>query len=116
MQDQRRQYSFLLTTAIKRSGAYLSGVRVRIVDAGNRKSVLEHTLDGPWPFITLPPGRYEVEARYRESEGSPEQTIRKTTDLRPGEHHRMMLYFEGADEAGSGNGLSPVPRRKNDRK
>lgn len=116
MQDQQRQYSFWLTSAIRRSGTCLSGVRVRIVDAGSRKSVLEHSLDGPWLFAALPPGCHEIEASYRESDASPEQTIRKITNLRPGEHHQMMAYFEGNDEAGSGNGPSRTPKRKNGEK
>jgi hypothetical protein len=113
MQDQQRQYSFWLTTAIKRSGAYASGVRVRIVDAGSRKPVLEHTLDGPWLFAALPPGRYEIEASYRENEVNPEQTIRKITELRPGGLRQMMIYFEGTDEAAPGNEPSRTPQRKN---
>lgn len=104
LQEQQGQYNFWLRTAIQRSGAYLSAVKVRITDLDSKKVVLEHTLDGPWLLANLPPGRYTLEARYRSSAAAPEQVLRQTTEVRPGSQRQMMLYFEGTDEVGNGNG------------
>lgn len=112
LQDQQGQYNFWLKTAIQRSGAYLSAVKVRITDLGSKKVVLEHTLDGPWLLASLPPGRYELEARYRSSAAAPEQILRQTTEVRPGGQRQMMLYFEGTDEVG-GNGQPHASRPPN---
>ncbi|MBK9237361.1 MAG: hypothetical protein IPO19_15790 [Rhodoferax sp.] len=94
---QRKDYSFWLTTASKGSGAFLADVRVRIVDAHTRQMVLEHTLDGPWLFAKLPPGQYQVQATYREFADSPEQTLRRTTTIKPGSRRQMLLYFDTSD-------------------
>jgi hypothetical protein len=60
LNDERKGYSFWLTTAAKGSGAYLAAVRVRIIDSKTRLPVLEQTMDGPWLFAALPHGRYDI--------------------------------------------------------
>lgn len=94
---QRKNYSFWLTTASKGSGAFLADVRVRIVDERTRQLVLEHTLDGPWLFANLPPGRYRVEATYREFADSREETLRRSTTIPKGGRRQMLLYFDTSD-------------------
>ena len=94
---QRKNFSFWLTTASKGSGAFLADVRVRIVDAKTRQLVLEHTLDGPWLFVKLPPGKYLVEASYREFADSQEQTLRRNTTIVAGGRRQMLLYFDTSD-------------------
>lgn len=98
LHGEKDRYSFWLTTAVKRSGAHLAGVRVRITDTARKALVLEHTLDGPWLLCALPPGRYDIQAVYRESAGSPEQTRSGVTTIHAGDHHQMVLYFDTPDE------------------
>lgn len=94
---QRKNFSFWLTTASKGSGAFLADVRVRILDERSGQTVLEHTLDGPWLFANLPPGRYRVEATYREFADSKEQTLRRSTTVQKGSLRQMLLYFDTSD-------------------
>lgn len=89
-----------MTTAAKGSGAYLATVRVRVINASTRQSVLEHTMDGPWLFATLPLGRYDVEASYTEAIGQPTQVVKKSTTIHHGDHHQMMMYFDTKDTVG----------------
>lgn len=96
---QRQDYSLWLTTAAKRSGAYLANVEVRIVYADSGRLVLQRTMDGPWMFAALPPGRYEVRAAYQG--GGQAQTRRGVTQIHPGDHHEMMFYF--SDDAAVGD-------------
>ncbi len=108
LQGEKDRYSFWLTTAVKRSGAHLAGVRVRITDTTRKVVVLEHTLDGPWLLCALPPGRYDIQAAYRESAGSPEQTRTGGTTIHAGDHHQMVLYFDTPDETDPERVLPPA--------
>lgn len=104
MLEQQGQYNFWLTTAAKRSGAYLAGVQVRIIDQRTRQAVLEQTLDGPWLLAALAPGRYLVEARYSDDAGANEQTVRQQTTLAPRVKIRqMVLYFDSSASVPAGN-------------
>lgn len=94
---QRKNFSFWLTTASKGSGAFLADVRVRILEERTGQLVLEHTLDGPWLFANLPPGRYRVEASYREFADGKEETLRRSTTIPKGGRRQMMLYFDTTD-------------------
>jgi hypothetical protein len=100
LNEEKKNFSFWLTTATKGSGAYLAAVRVRIINASTRQPVLEHTMDGPWLFAALPLGHYNVEARYTEPTGQLIQTIRKSTTIHQGDHHQMMMYFDTKDTVG----------------
>jgi hypothetical protein len=96
-------YSLWLTTATRSGGAFLAGVRVRIVEAGSRHPVLEHTTDGPWLFVALPPGRYDVEASFRDGEAAPWQVQKTSVQVTAAtSQHRLTLFFEAADQ--------PIPR------
>jgi len=53
-------YNLKLVAAAQKSGAFLSDVRLAVLDAGGAK-VLETTLDGPWFVARFPPGRYTLE-------------------------------------------------------
>ena len=57
----RRDFRLRVMTAARGSGAYVSGVRLRIADASGRR-VFDHEVDGPWLLIDLPPGRYSLRA------------------------------------------------------
>lgn len=84
---QRASHSLWVATAVKRSGAYLSDVRVRIRDSAGA-TVLDARLDGPWLLVTLGLGRYQVEASFAG------QTQEKTTTIHPGDRHEMLFYFD----------------------
>jgi hypothetical protein len=45
------------------SGDYLSDVRVTMQDQ-NGKNVINMTTNGPWLYVKLPPGTYDVEASF----------------------------------------------------
>jgi hypothetical protein len=97
---ERLRYSFWLTTAARRSGAYLAGVRVRVTEADGGKRVLEDVMDGPWLFADLPLGRYEVEAILLHERTGRLEIQRGTTHIHAGDHHRMVLYFSTGDDVG----------------
>ncbi len=98
LRDEQDRFSLWLLTAAKRTGAYLSGVQVTIVDIRSKNVVLEHTMDGPRLLVALAPGRYEIRASYRDNEAAPEQTIKKATTIVKGKQHRqMILYFDSVD-------------------
>ncbi|MDE2430704.1 MAG: carboxypeptidase regulatory-like domain-containing protein [Burkholderiales bacterium] len=97
--NQSSKYNFWLTTAGSKSGAYLSEVQVTIRDVRSGARVFFNTMDGPWLFANLPPGNYEVEARYRENDTAPVQVVKKITSIQKGQHRQMMLYFNVASES-----------------
>ncbi len=96
-----------LTTAARRSGAYLSGAQVRIIEAGSRAPVLVVTMDGPWLMATLPDGRYEIEASWRARDDAPLQTARALSQVAGRTARRLFLYFDDPSEA-----ALPSPRRR----
>lgn len=68
--DERAQMASVLPdhnlkvmTAVRGSGEYVAGATLDIRDARGA-SVLQTTLDGPWLFTRLAPGRYELRASY----------------------------------------------------
>lgn len=91
---ERDAYSLWLTTAVRRSGAYLSGVLVRIREADSGLLVLDTRMDGPWLFAALPPGRYEVEAVRQDLALGRIEIKRDTVALAAGERRRTVLYFD----------------------
>jgi hypothetical protein len=97
LRSQAADYSFWLTTAALRSGAHLDGARVRIRDLERQTVVLDHVMDGPWLFVALPAGRYEVEAILQFADLGRILIERGTTQIHPGDHHRMLLYFATGD-------------------
>jgi len=100
LRAERSSYSFWLTTAARRSGAHLAGVRVRITGADDGRRVLEHVMDGPWLFADLPLGRYEVEAILLDERTGRLEIQRGTTAIHAGDRHQMLLYFSTGDEVG----------------
>lgn len=93
LHDRREAYSLWVITAAAKSGAYLAAVRVTVRDSAQRV-VFDGPLDGPWLFIDLPLGRYQVEAALN---GKPQ---RRTTTIHPGDHHQLLFYFDTGDEVG----------------
>lgn len=93
LRAERANFSFWLITAALKSGAYLADVRVRILEAQSRRVVLEQVLDGPWLFVQLPVGRYEIEAIHQPAGRARIEIQRGSTQIHPGDHHQMVLYF-----------------------
>ena len=88
MLDKRRgDFSLWVATAAKKTGSYLADVHVKI-SGESGKTVLDTRLDGPWLLVNLKPGRYTVEASFRE------QTQRKVTTIDKGDHHEILFYFD----------------------
>jgi hypothetical protein len=88
---KRDAYSLWLVTAASKSGAYLADVRVTIRDA-RRAVVFDRRLDGPWLFIDLPQGRYQLEATLG---GDMQKGI---TTIHRGDHRQAFFYFDTGDE------------------
>lgn len=121
LQARRADHSFWLTTAVRRTGAHLSGVLVRIREADSGLLVLDHRMDGPWLFAKLPVGRYEIEATLQDLRLGRIEVQRGTTTIHPGDRHQLLLYFDtgeaiGEREPGSVppnpyGGEKPAPKR-----
>ena len=80
-------FALSLLTAAKGSGAYLAGVRVRILD-GKGQSVVETEMDGPYLLVDLQPGKYQLEAV---NEG---ETQKRALAIAEGRQQRLVIYFK----------------------
>jgi hypothetical protein len=97
LRTEGARYSFWLTTAAFGTGAYLAGIKVRIVDRASGQVVLSHVMDGPWLFADLPDGRYAVEAVLLEMGSGRLEVQHGEVALRRGDRRRMVLYFHTGD-------------------
>lgn len=86
----RERYSLWVITAALRTGAHLADVRVSIRDA-KKQLVFDGRLDGPWLFIDLPLGRYDIEASFNS------ETQKRATTIHRGDHHQAFFYFNTGD-------------------
>jgi hypothetical protein len=98
LHERREGFSLWVITAA-RSGAHLADVRVTIRDE-NKRAVFDGRLDGPWLFIDLPLGRYEVAA----TAGGQTQT--RVSTIHPADRHQVFFYFD------TGDLVSPDARRQ----
>jgi hypothetical protein len=98
---QRDTFSLWVVTTALKSGAYLADVKVTIRDA-KKQVVFEQKLEGPWLFIDLPVGAYEVEASLNT------ETFKRRTTLRKGDNHQVFFQFNTGDEVSPDN-VSPFP-------
>jgi hypothetical protein len=89
LERHKDRFSLWVTTAAKKSGAYLADVQVKISD-GAGKVLFNAPISGPWLFIDLPPGRYTVEATHR---GKPQT---RNAQIRAGDRHQMVFHFDDA--------------------
>ncbi len=97
---QRRDYSFWLTTAVRKTGAHLAGVQVRIREAETGLLVLDTRMDGPWLFAKLPLGRYEIEATRQDLALGRIEVQRGSTTIHPNDRHQLLLYFDTGEAIG----------------
>ena len=98
MHAEQKKYSLWVATVAKPSGAYLADVKLKIVDAKSRRSVVERTLEGPWYMIALPPGRYDVQGTFRADGASADQTLSQTVNVAKGTVRQVVLRFESKAE------------------
>src|SRR6266550_3845774 len=84
MRKEAPRYDLDLSFA-DQGGKYLSDVKVAITDEhGNR--IVETTTAGPWFYITLPVGRYDVKAQLRQ----PGQGNQKSGSFQESLNHSMV--------------------------
>jgi hypothetical protein len=84
-----RDFRLKVATAARGSGAYVSGVRLRIADASGR-GVFDREVDGPWLLIDLPPGRYSLRASLLGA------TVEQQVTLGASGRRDVYLYFTAA--------------------
>ncbi|BBB63782.1 hypothetical protein UNDKW_5509 [Undibacterium sp. KW1] len=97
LQQQAGQYNLWLRTAANKSGAYLADIKVIVRDDKTKAVLLTTTLDGPWLFLNLPEGRYEVETQYHDKTKRSDQIVKKITEIKKGSQRQMMMYFEASN-------------------
>lgn len=86
-----KEFNLKIVTAAERSGAYLSDVRMKVIDTRDAKVLVETTMDGPWLLAQLPPGKYVLEATY---EG---KTLKKTIAIPKDGNREAYFYWTAAD-------------------
>lgn len=101
LHSRRDAYNLWVVTAAMGSGAHLADVRVVIRD-DKGQAVFDQKLHGPWLFIQLPLGRYEVEASLGK------ESHKRTTTLHRGDLHQAFVYFATGDDVAPGY-RSPFP-------
>jgi hypothetical protein len=98
MRGRLHFYNLRLVTAAAHSGAYLADVEVTIRSLPQRTTVIQTRMQGPWLLAWLPPGRYELEARYDQvAAGAPKVHKRTTVVPRKGRRD-LIMYFKTGDE------------------
>jgi hypothetical protein len=87
LRARRDDYNFWVATAT-RSGHYLAGVEVQVVEARSGDVMLQGTLNGPWLFADLPPGQYTVRATAPDGE-----SLSRRVQVGRGSAQRTLLSF-----------------------
>lgn len=89
MRAVRGRYSLALTFAMQvgNTGYYTSSAQLRIARAGGG-TVLEASADGPFLFVELPPGTYDLSA-----ELAGEKLERRGVVIQPGAHTELVLRW-----------------------
>lgn len=106
MHAERAGYSLWVATVAKRSGAYLSDVRLRITRSGDKQPVMERTMDGPWLLMALPAGRYDIVATMAADGPDKEQTLKTQVQLAKTGQRQAVLRFDSSAEV-STDGSDP---------
>lgn len=65
LKSMRKDYNLLLTFAVKKSGAYLADVKVKIQNAKGA-TLLDAVSSGPYFYARLAPGKYRVMAESKD--------------------------------------------------
>jgi hypothetical protein len=93
MHAERGRYNLWVATVAKGSGAYLSDARLRVVDLKGKSAVLDRTMDGPWFFISLPAGHYELTATVPPDGPDAAQTLTARVTIPQGGQRQAVLRF-----------------------
>jgi len=97
MRAESAGYSLWVATVAKPSGAYLADVDLRIVQSKGKASILERKMEGPWLFIALPEGSYEVSATFRaDGADKPQKITTRVTVPKTGQR-QAVLRFDSND-------------------
>lgn len=86
MKAAAKDYTLMLTCAIKNTGEYLADVKVNITDKSGA-SVLDTVTDGPILLARLAPGQYRLSA---DSDGD---TVEKTVNITANHTFKLNLYW-----------------------
>lgn len=110
MRAEQGRYSLWVATAVKPSGAYLADAKLRLIELNTKKVVLERRMEGPWLFIALPEGQYEVSATIRDTDAEKEQTLSTRVNIPKAGQRQAVLRFDAKLEVEPG---SPTPLKRN---
>jgi hypothetical protein len=107
MHAERMRYTLWVTTLARASGAYLAGADLRIVKVRGQDMMFERTMDGPWLFLALPPGQYDVSASLKRKSDSAPQTITSRVDIaKTGQRQVVVRFVSPADISPKGQNPS----------
>ncbi len=101
MNRRAGDYSLKLIFAAKGSGAYLANVDVTITALPQREAVLQHRTQGPLLLAALPPGRYEILAKFGDVLAGTPDAVRRTLVVPRKGLVQTVMYFDTGDEVGS---------------
>lgn len=111
MQAERGAYNLWVSTVARPSGAFLADVELQIErlgpktpgrkEASTKTLVLQRQLEGPWLYVTLPPGSYEVTGRFRDGADAAPQTLTQRVTIAPRGRREAVLRFASVAEVGS---------------
>jgi hypothetical protein len=98
MRAESAGYGLWVATVAKPSGAYLADVDLRIVEFKGRATVLERKMEGPWLFVALPEGLYEVSATFSADGADKPQTITtRVTVPKTGQRQAVLRFDSNAN-------------------
>lgn len=98
MHSERAGYSLWVATVAKGSGAYLVDALLRIVSLKSKAVVLERTMDGPWFFVALPVGGYDVSATLTTDGSDKAQTLTARVNIPANGQRQAVLRFVSTAE------------------
>jgi hypothetical protein len=80
-----RKFSLKLVFAAK-NGDYLSAIKVTIKDKRG-ETWLDAVSEGPWFYVKLPRGKYQIQAAYKD------RVIKKTATVNPPKQKKLSYYW-----------------------
>ncbi len=87
MQNARTTSNLHLSFALKKSGEYLTDVKVSIFDKDGNK-ILQSDSSGPLLYAMLSPGIYKISAQYRS------QVFSKTINIKSSSSKELHFYWD----------------------
>ena len=100
MYAKRGDYNLWVATVAKPSGAYLTDVELRIVDASTQAQVLNRRMDGPWFMLALPAGQYDVSGTFHRFHSAADQTLSMRVNVAASGQRQAVLRFDSTAEVG----------------